>query len=114
MSISFGGIGEMCVTLMAASGVTKGKPVKMSTNGTVAACSDGDRFVGVAVDVSDDGYAIVQLKGYTTMGYTGTAPTVGYNVLAANAAGGVKGANAGNECLVLEVDTTAATVGFII
>lgn len=114
MSISFGGIGEMCVTFMADESVVKGCPVKITANDTVAVCADGDRMVGIAVEAADDGYATVQLFGYVTMGYTGTAPSVGYTHLAANGNGGVKSASSGGEYLVLDVDTSAKTVGFII
>ncbi len=114
MSISFGGVGELCVTFKTDGSVTKGCPVKMSTSSTVAACADGNRFIGVAVDVSDDGYAIVQLAGYMVMNYTGTAPSVGHANLVANSTGGVKTASGGGECLILDVDTSDNTVGFII
>ena len=115
MSISFGGVGELCVTFKAAASVTKGSPVKMSANDTVAICSTGDRLMGVAIDVKDDGYCTVQLNGYVTMKYSGTAPTVGYAVLGANGTGGVKTVSSGGgEHLILNVDTTGSTVGFII
>ena len=48
------------------------------------------------------------------MHYTGTAPSVGHTVLAANSTGGVKTATNGGECLVIDVDTSDNTVGFII
>ncbi|MBQ6539816.1 MAG: hypothetical protein IJL71_02160 [Oscillospiraceae bacterium] len=115
MSISFGGVGELCVTFKTTGTVTKGSPVKMSSNDTVAACSNGDRFIGIAVDVKSDGYCTVQVSGFTVMAYSGTAPTVGYAMLAADASGGVKAAaSGGGEHLVLNVDTTGGKVGFII
>lgn len=115
MSISFGGVGELCVTFKTNGSVTKGCPVKMSANDTVAACADGDRMIGVAIDVSNDGYATVQLAGFVTMSYTGTAPTVGYAALVANGNGGLKTVSTGGgEYLVLDVDASANTVGFII
>lgn len=114
MSISFGGVGELCVTFKTDGSVTKGCPVKMSGNDTVAACADGNRFIGVAIDAAEDGYATVQLAGFVTMSYSGTAPSVGYANLAANSAGGVKTATGGGEYLVLDVNTSDNTVGFII
>lgn len=114
MSISFGGIGELSVTFMADATVKKGCPVKMTANDTVKVCADGDRMIGVAVEASDDGYATIQLCGYVTLSYTGTAPSVGYTKLAANGNGGMKSDSTGGEYLVLDVDTSAKTVGFII
>ena len=115
MSISFGGVGELCVTFKAAASVTRGCPVKMSANDTVAACSNGDRMMGVAIDVKEDGYCTVQVSGVVAMKYTGSAPTVGYAVLGANGSGGVKAVSSGgSEFLVLNVDSASGTVGFII
>lgn len=111
MKVSFEGIGEQVVSF-AASGTVKGNFVKMSANGTVAACSAGDGFVGYCIE-ADGGFADVQTAGFITCPYTGTAPTVGYSILVADTAGKVKGAQSGREYLVLTVDTTAKTVGFI-
>ena len=38
------------------------------------------------------------------------APSVGYGILAADGAGGVKGAQSGESYLIVNVDTTAKTV----
>lgn len=120
MSISFGGVGELCVTFKADNNVVKGLPVKMSANDTVTACSANDRIMGVAIDVADDGYCTVQIAGYVTLPYSSTAPSVGYAKLAANGSGGVlvptasNGITPGGEYLVINVDSANTTVGLII
>ena len=49
------------------------------------------------------------------MPYTGTdAPAVGYAALAADGAGGVKVSTKGNNYLVLNVNTAAKTVSFML
>ncbi|MEA4946652.1 MAG: hypothetical protein VB058_03705 [Oscillospiraceae bacterium] len=58
--------------------------------------------------------ATVKLDGFVTVPYTGAAPAVGFSALSADAAGGVRVNAAGREYLVLEVDTAAKTVGFIL
>ena len=63
MSVSTNGFGENVLTFKAASGVTAGVPVKISANDTVAVCSAGNIFCGVATEVSG-GYAGVQLTGF--------------------------------------------------
>ena len=113
MSVSFGGIGEIFASFDAADGLAAAGPVKMSANGTVSACAEGDRFCGVAAHVTDDGIATVQLKGYVRCAYTGTAPSVGYTKLAAGDTGAVAVSDNGGEYLVVDVDTADATVGFI-
>ena len=52
----------------------------------------------------------VQYRGFVTLPYSGTAPSVGYGILAADGAGGVKGAQSGESYLIVNVDTTAKTV----
>lgn len=108
MSISFHGIGQVCATFLG-SGITEGHVVKMSSSGTVAACGDGENFCGVAVCCKEDACSI-QVDGFTTIAYTGTAPALGWAPLAANGAGGVKAAESGRSYLVVFTDTTVKTV----
>ena len=114
MSISFGGIGEMAVTFEATSDVQAGCPVKMSDNGKVTSCDEEDQLIGVAVYVSKDHFATVQVKGYVSLPYSGeTAPSVGFGQLSADGEGGVASDSTnGREYLIIDVDTTAETVGF--
>lgn len=77
MKVSFEGVGEQVLSFNKASGVTKGALVKMSANSTVKACDAGDRFMGVCI-ASGDAFAEVKTAGYVELGYSGTAPAVGY------------------------------------
>jgi len=110
MNISFNGVGERVATFVSAN-ETRGVPVKVTANGTVSACSDGDKFCGVALAVRN-GMNSVQLGGYLELPYSGTAPGFGPVKLAADGAGGVKTSSSGQECLVVFVGTD--TVGFIL
>ena len=112
MKVSFEGIGEQVISFAAASGLTKGVFVKMSANGTVTACSAGDGFAGYCIE-SEGGFAEVKTHGYMKCPYTGTAPSVGFGILVADAGGKVKSAQSGTAYLIVEVDTTAGTVGFM-
>lgn len=105
MNVSFNGIGDKLVTFLN-SGAEKGDVVKVSAAGTVAACADGDAFDGVAAFV-DGGYAGVHLRGFVTVGYSGSAaPAAGHTKLAADGDGGVKVASSGGtDYLVVNVDT---------
>ena len=137
MTVSFEGMGESIATFYntstEANRASAGLPVKMSGNGEVSKCADGDGFIGACLS-GDDDFVSVRTGGYVRMTYSGAAPTVGYCRLAANGDGGVKldagsavtvtvsgtaydttgKTYSGGEYLVLEVDTTAHTVGFII
>lgn len=117
MSVSTKGFCENVLTLKAASGLKAGVPVAVSANDTVSAAGADAKFCGVSVNVNG-GYAGVQLSGVVTMPYTGTdAPAVGYAALAADGAGGaggVKVSTKGNNYLVLNVNTAAKTVSFML
>lgn len=111
MAVSFGGFNENTATFKVSGEITDGMPVKMSESGTVAACADGDAFCGICRN-GDEAYAAVQLSGAAKMTYSGTDPVCGYAKLAASAEG-VQASDGGREYLVVEVDTQAKTVTFI-
>lgn len=107
-NISFESIGQEFVTFRAGTGVAAGVPCKVSANGTVAAATSGD-FMGVAL-APKGGLAAVQLRGFVTLKYSGTAPTVGYCTLAAATGGKVKVDETAMSRLVVSVDEDNTTV----
>ena len=112
MKSSYEGIGQWAATF-ACSDVSAGQVVKISDNGAVSACADGDAFCGVAVSVGRDGTACaVVLGGMVTADYSGAAPALGWSGLAADAEGGVKASESGRTYLVVDVNTVAKTVTF--
>lgn len=116
MKVSFEGIGENVVTFYnsQSNAAAAGNAVKMSGNGEVGACSDGDRIAGLCLS-SDGDYAAVQICGYVSMPYTGAAPSAGFAKLSAAGVSALKvdGTN-GAEKLVIDVDASAKTVGFML
>lgn len=109
MTVSFEGVGQVCATFLG-GGLTEGHVVKLTGSGTVGACAADDAFCGVAVCCKDDA-CTVQVGGFVSVGYTGTAPAVGWKALAADGSGGVKTVtSSGVTCLVADVNTTAKTV----
>lgn len=107
MKVAFEEIGHMSATFLAASG-KQGQVCKVTANGTVAPCADGDVFCGV-MEGARKGVSGVQLHGFAEVGYTGTAPSLGYVNLVANGSGGVKVSSAGRAHLVVSVDSAAMT-----
>lgn len=108
--ISFEGIGEVAATFACGDGVTAGQVVKVTGNGTVGACSDDDRFCGMALS-AQDGYAAVQLAGLVRVSVTGEGVSAGWVKLAADGSGGVKAAaTGGTELLVISADSDGAVV----
>ena len=108
MNISFEGVGQVCATFLGA-GLTDGQVVKITDNGTVGACSAGDAFCGVALCCKDDA-CTVQVSGFVTVKYSGTAPKPGWTGLAADGEGGIKSAGSGTAYLVADVNDEAKTV----
>lgn len=113
MKISMNGYGENTATFRTDGIVCTSHTVKMTDNFTVAPCEAGDAFIGQAVNERNE-YACVQLGGYVTFTFTGTAPTVGYCALAADGNGGVTAADGAREYLVTDVDTAKNMVGLIL
>ncbi|NLA77814.1 MAG: hypothetical protein GX851_08330 [Clostridiales bacterium] len=115
MSVSFKGFNEKILTFKTGGTVAAGAPVYLASAGTVSASANDTPFCGIAVTVSSDGYAGVQLCGYVEVPYSGTTPAVGYAMLEANGSGGVKvDTTNGRSVLVATVDTTASKVGIIL
>lgn len=73
----------------------KGKAVALTGNNTVGYGSDGDALFGVLTKVEHDGYASVQVKGFSC-GLAGTASATEIGKYAAvDGSGGVKSAASG-------------------
>ena len=80
MKLSYEGIGQWAATF-ACDDLAEGELVKVSANGTVAACAAGDDFCGMVLSVGR---------------------------------GGVQADADGSTYLVVDVDTTAKTVTFVL
>lgn len=114
MSVSFIGFDEKTLTFSTAADINPGTLVKLSGNGTVAACAADDAVFGVVISCRNC-LACVQIGGYVVLPYTGTAPTVGLNTLCAGSATALEvDSTNGKEKFVLDVDTTAATCGVLL
>ena len=115
MKSSFEGIGQWAATFACANDVAEGQMVKISGNGAVTACADGEKFAGQAAVVGHDGAACsVVLGGMVSAAYTGSAPALGWSGLSANGSGGVKANTSGREHLVVDVDAANMMVTFVL
>ena len=104
--ISFEDIGNLMVTFCAEEGVQSGQMVKMTGNGTVGPCGEGDTFCGVA-GMPRSGAVGVQVGGFVKV--AATMPlSVGKIGLVADGKGGVKVGD-GTAVLVVDVDTVEKT-----
>ena len=106
MNVSFEEIGHLSATFVCKQGQT-GQMCKVTGNGTVAPCADGDGFCG-QIEFIRNGVAAVQLHGFAEVSYTGSAPALGYTGLQANGQGGVKAVGT-RTYLVVSVDSAART-----
>lgn len=110
-TIHFDGIGQEVVTFASRYTVSEGMPCKMYENGTVMYCAAGDDFIGVILAPIQDNVVPVQIRGFVTLPYIGTAPALGYCGLVADGTGKVKiSSDAERKFLVVSVNPAAATV----
>lgn len=107
MKISYEKIGAWNVTF-ATENAVEGQVVKVSADHTVAACSNGDAFCGVA-DAVRNGICGVQMGGMAEVAYSGTEPTPGTVKLTADGKGGVCTGSSGQSYLVVSVDAAKKT-----
>ena len=112
MDICFEGVGQVAATFQVdgAAAVQPGMAVVLTGSGSVGLGTAGNAPCGVVLGGVRGGAAAVQIGGVATVGYSGTAPAVGWKALACDGEGGVKTVTTGGlQCLVLAVDTTAKT-----
>lgn len=110
MDICFEGVGQTAATFQVEGEVQPGMTVALTKNGTVSKGAADALPCGVVLGGVRGGAAAVQIGGVATVGYSGTAPTVGWKALACDGTGGVKTVTTGGlQRLVLAVDTTAKT-----
>ncbi|MBQ7385765.1 MAG: hypothetical protein IJW04_04565 [Ruminococcus sp.] len=110
MNIGFNGFCDNTVTFEADATVKKGTLLKLIDDNTVSVCDEGDKVVGVCVNVRE-GYAAVKLFGYAEIPVEG-AVNVGYQNLSAASSEAFKADANGREYLVVSADTD--TIGVIL
>lgn len=113
MNVYLNGFDRKEVTFNAGDGVKEGKTVNLLTKTTVGASPLDNNFFGVCALVRN-GMASVVLKGYVTVSYTGTAPSLGYNKIASDGAGGIKLSDSGRYIIVADVDAIKGTCGIVL
>jgi len=116
MNVSFRGLNEKVNTFEAvttgANAVVAGKPVAISSNGTVSACAANSVPVGIALDVRD-GLVSVQVGGYMTAECEASL-TVGFVKIGTTAAGKITSYASGREVFIVDKNTADGTCGFIV
>lgn len=110
MSISMNSIGQVCVTCLNTN-VQINQPCKVTANNTVAACAEGNTIEGVVV-AERNHLVTVAVRGFVTLPYIGTAPTLGYCPIVAAGNGKVKKLDGAREYQVFSIDTAKKTVTF--
>lgn len=108
--VSFEEIGAVLATFLAGDNAKKGQMVNLSAADTVDGCSADGKFCGLALDVTGDGVASVQVSGFAQVPCSDSGVTPGWVALAADGTGGVKkAAGEGREYLVVSADADAQT-----
>lgn len=113
MNVYLNGFDRKEVTFNASSTAKEGKTVSLINKTTVGASSVDTNFLGICVSVRS-GMASVVLRGYVTVSYSGTAPSLGYSKIAADGTGGIKLSDSGRDILVADVDLINGTCGIVL
>ena len=101
------------ITLLTGKNIDAGMAVTLENSSKAKLPSANEHFCGVCT--TERGiYLNVVLKGHTTVKYTGTAPVIGFNKLAADGAGNVKVSDNGRLILVTDVDTVSKKIDIIL
>ena len=109
MEISFEGIGQVAATFAAADDVQPGMAVVLTGDSTVGLGEDGSLPCGTVLSVKN-GMAAVQVSGMVKVGYSGTAPAVGWGMITSDGTGKVKAVTSGGgPCLIVSVNTDDST-----
>ncbi len=112
-NISFKGFNNECMTFNAGEGAEAGYPATLSADGKIVNAEADEAFIGVICNVRG-GITGVQLEGYTELGYTGDAPSLGWGTLLADGNGGVAADEDGRPYRIIKVDAENGIVGFIL
>lgn len=97
--------------------VEVGCPVRISAANTVSLCGKGNEIAGIVKEILENKECLIATQGeIVTLPYTGaTTPSLGFLSLEADGNKGVcVSSGSSRERLVLAVDTTNATVTFIL
>jgi len=109
MEISFEGIGQVAATFMVEGDIQPGMAVALTADGTVGLGKAGDGICGKVLSTKN-GMAAVQIAGLAQVGYSGTAPAIGWGMIAADGAGKIKTVTEGGmTCMILSVNTADGT-----
>ena len=107
MNIDFYAVKQKHLTFLAEEGVLPGMFVKLSSNATVAPCSDGDIPIGICISNEGD-CASVQLEGHWKATYTlpeESQVKLGYQPFVCSDSTTLKPDAAGRQVLVLSLGT---------
>ncbi len=112
MATAYNSIAQECASFAVSGNLIEGEPCKMSTDRTVALCASNNDFIGVVQHVRNK-VATVAVRGFVTVPYSGTAPTVGRVALVANGSHGVMVGESGTVRTVVCRDLSKKTVTFL-
>ncbi len=116
MSVAFDGMDNLVVTFRCSGTVEAGSPRHPQRQRHGGRRGTGKVPIGVLLQKRGN-YAAVQIRGYVTLPYTGTAPALGWQELVTNGSQGLRTVTtgeAGKACLVVRVDAATSTLGLFL
>lgn len=114
MNTALVGFNTKDVTFYTTASFSTGHPVIVNDENSISKAEADTPFCGFVSAVNGN-YASVTMSGYVKVRYTGTNPSVGYNLLSSNGTTGVKiDTENGRQILVVGVDTQNRTAEILL
>lgn len=111
--ISYEAIGQECVTFHTNTVLKAGTPCKMGYNDAVIKAQKDDAFFGIVVSQREM-LVNVAVRGFVTVKYSGTAPSVGRVGLCAAGDGSVTASESAPMYQVVNVDVVNKSITFLL
>lgn len=113
MAISYQSIGQECITINLSGEIPEGAPCTVISGSLVKKSVKDDAFCGVLVNKRGT-VGAVQVRGFVTLGFSGTGMHVGFVNLAADGTGKVQVSENGRSYLVVDMDTMNSKITFLL
>ena len=113
MNYHYEQIGQVCATFASRGESAPGQVCSICNNDTVELCGVECDFCGIVAQSHGD-YVSVIVKGFVTVPYTGSDPSVGYVSLSGDGTGNIRTCPDANSYLITKVDTVNKTVTILL
>lgn len=113
MNYHYEQIGQVCATFACNRKIVPGQVCEIIANNTVAMCNEESNFCGVVAQCQENCASVI-LRGFVTVPYTGSTPSIGHVPLSGDGDGNVCVCTDAHSYLVTNVDAVNKTITFLL